>query len=126
MRTLTIKMYKNAEGNVIFKTQSDKKIYDEYMKNLQPEEELEVHFSKIKDNGTYAQLSKLHVSIREIANHTGHTVDEIKDLIKQRAGFSWNDQTDDVQKSFSVMSKEELSLCIEETMNLGMELGLLL
>jgi hypothetical protein len=126
MRTLTIKMYKNAEGKVIFKTQSDKKIYDEYIKNLQPEEELEVHFSKIKDNGTYAQLSKLHVSIREIANHTGHTVDEIKDLIKERSGFSWNDNSDDVQKSFSVMSKEELSLCIEETMNLGMELGLLL
>jgi hypothetical protein len=126
MRTLTIKMYKNAEGNMIFKTESDKKIYDEYIKNLQPDEELEVHFSKIKDNGTYAQLSKLHVSIREIANHTGHTVDEVKDLVKTRAGFSWNNDTDDIEKSFSVMSKEELSLCIQETMNMGMELGLLL
>lgn len=119
-------MYKNAEGNMIFKTQSDKKIYDEYVKNLQPDEELEVHFSKIKDNGTYAQLSKLHVSIREIANHTGHTVDEVKDLVKARAGFSWSNDTDDIEKSFSVMSKEELSLCIQETMNIGMELGLLL
>lgn len=126
MRTLTIKMYKNAEGTMVFKNTSDKKIYDEYIKNLQPDEELEVHFSKIKDNGTYAQLSKLHVSIREISNHTGHTVDEVKDLVKARAGFSWSTDADDVEKSFSKMSKEELSLCIQETMNMGMELGLLL
>lgn len=126
MRNITIKMYKDQTGKMVTSTVADKKLYQRFIEDMQPGQELEVHFSYVLDNGTYAQLSKLHVSIREIANYTGHSFDDVKALVKARAGFSFTTANSDITKSFSDMSKEELSSCIEETMRMGTELGLLL
>ena len=126
MKSLTIKMHIDKEGRLVTSTPTEKKLYERYMGELNPGDQVEVHFSLLKDDGTYPQISKIHVSIREIAKETGHTFDEIKDIIKQRAGFIQQSSEGVSVKSFADMSKEELSSCIEEIMRLGSELGLLL
>ena len=126
MKSLTIKMHIDKTGRLVTSTPTDNKLYDRYMNELNPGDQVEVHFALSKDDGTYPQISKIHVSIREIAQDTGHTFDEIKNVIKQRAGFIQQSSDGVSIKSFADMSKQELSTCIEEVMRLGSELGLLL
>jgi hypothetical protein len=64
---------------------------------------------------SYAQLSKLHKCIRELATFTGDTFEDMKLQVKLRAGLC----TDDSCKSFSDCSKEELSMAIQAAIEIG-------
>jgi hypothetical protein len=75
------------------------------------------------ENGTNAQLAKVHALIRQLSVFTGHTTTEIKLLIKERIDFTNDDGS---PKSFSVASKRELSIAIQECINLGQSIGLVL
>jgi UDP-N-acetyl-D-mannosaminuronate dehydrogenase len=74
------------------------------------------------DDKTAGQLAKVHALIREISNSTGHTFEEIKAIIKERAGL----MTSSKFKSFADCNKKEMSDAIEQCINLGNELGIYL
>jgi hypothetical protein len=74
------------------------------------------------DDKTAGQLAKVHALIREISNSTGHTFEEIKAIIKERAGLS----TSSNLKSFADCSKKEMCEAIEQCIVLGNELGIYL
>lgn len=82
---------------------------------------LQIHTDSDKTKG---QLAKAHALIKELASSTGHTNNEIKDIIKERAGLY--DEASSDFKSFADCTKQEMSNVIEHCIALGSELGIYL
>jgi hypothetical protein len=81
------------------------------------------------DDGTLPQLAKLHVIIRQLAAHIGETVENMKLLIKDRAGLCIAREVSGKEyflaKSFGECSREELSLAIQACIEIGEEVSFL-
>lgn len=76
-------------------------------------------------NNTKAQLRKIHVCLKEIANEQGDSLQSVKKEIKKQSGMSYLDE-DGVRQyeSFADCSKEELSNVIENIIQTGHFLNL--
>lgn len=81
------------------------------------------------DDGTLPQLAKLHVIIRQLAGHIGETVENMKILVKDRAGLCIAREVAGKEyflaKSFGECSREELSLAIQAAIEIGEEVNFL-
>lgn len=82
------------------------------------------------DDGTLPQLAKLHVMIRQLATHIGETAENMKILVKDRAGLCIAREVAGKEyflaKSFGECSKEELSLAIQAAIEIGEEVNFLI
>ena len=114
---------KKVEDKLVYSSPADEKIYRLFVDNLMPGQTVDVFFDANKDDGTLAQLAKIHKCIREIAKETGNDFEDIKDLIKMRSGFCFKKNVDGEIitkcKSFSKASKEDLGFVIEALIKLG-------
>lgn len=90
-----------------------------FIQNLEEGEKVQVTYEVIGTDATYAQLSKLHKHIRELAGFTGESFEDMKLQVKIRAGLS----TGSTFKSFADCSKEELSQAIQVTIDIGEFVG---
>lgn len=86
-----------------------------FIKGLQEGETVVITYEVQTADHSYAQLSKLHKCIRELAAYTGDTFEDMKLQVKLRAGLC----TDTNCKSFSECSKEELSMAIQAVIEIG-------
>jgi hypothetical protein len=116
---LNIKLTKE-NGKLIHKDPSDASLYKIFMEALEEGQSVDVFFDAHVDNGTYGQISKIKVSIRELASESGHTFDEMQNIVKEKAGLCWEDHC----KSFADCSSEELNLAIQAVIEIGDELTL--
>ena len=74
---------------------------------------------KTRDN-TKAQLAKVHVCIKEIADEQGDSFDAVKKEIKRRCGMSYkNEKGQTKYESFADCSKQEMSNIIETIIQMG-------
>jgi hypothetical protein len=84
---------------------------------------VEVFYEVQKDDGTLPQLAKLHVMIRELAIFTGESVENMKLLVKDRAGLCIAKEVAGKEyflaKSFGDCSREELALAIQAAIDIG-------
>lgn len=114
---------KKVEDRLVYTSEADAKLYKLFVDNLIPGQTVDIFFDANKDDGTLAQLAKIHKCIREIAKETGNDFEDIKDLIKMRSGFCFEKEVDGKIitkcKSFSKASKEDLSFVIEALIKLG-------
>ncbi len=87
----------------------------DFVNGLEEDQVVDVFFEANKDDGTNAQLAKIHVSIRKLAQDIGYTFEEMKLEIKRRAGLAYGDlkTSEGYVKSFGDCSKEELALVIQ-------------
>jgi hypothetical protein len=92
---------------------------DLFLQQIPEGSKVTVTYEIVHDNGSYAQLSKLHKCIRELAEYSGNTLDEMKMYVKEEAGLIEGDG----HKSFADCSKEELSKCIETCIAIGDRIG---
>jgi hypothetical protein len=90
-----------------------------FIKGLQEGETVMITYEVQTADHSYAQLSKLHKCIRELASFTGDTFEDMKLQVKLRAGLC----TDTNCKSFSECSKEELSMAIQASLEIGELVG---
>lgn len=116
---LNIKLTKE-NGKLIHKDASDASLYKIFMESLEEGQSVDVFFDAHVDSGTYAQISKLKVSIRELANESGDSFEEMQNIVKERAGLCWEDHC----KSFGHCSMEELNLAIQAAIEIGDYLNL--
>jgi len=116
---LNIKLTKQ-NGKLIHTDASDTSLYKIFIEALEEGQSVDVFFDAHVDNGTYAQISKLKVSIRELATESGHTFEEIQMLVKEKAGLCWEEHC----KSFGVCSIDELNLAIQAAIEIGDHLNL--
>jgi hypothetical protein len=116
---LSIQLVKK-EGKLVHNNESDVSLYKIFIDSLSDGQCVDVFFDAHVDNGTFAQISKLKVSIRELASESGHSFEEMQNIVKERAGLCW----DDYCKSFASCSIDELSLAIQATLEIGDDLNI--
>ena len=103
--------------------QSDKTSYGYFLESIPDGELVEIYMEKQSDDGTLAQLAKVHAMIRELAIHIGETFEDMKLLVKKRAGLCIEKEIEGSRflycKSLGKCNKQELALCIEAMKQIG-------
>ena len=111
-------------GNLVHINESTKISYQLFLDKLQEGQEVEVFMGLTSDNGSLAQLAKVHACIRELAKESGYTFDEMKFIIKQHSGLCYDGGGAEYCKSFKDCSKEELAMAIESAIELRRDLNI--
>tara|TARA_R100001440_G_scaffold37685_2_gene57182 strand:- start:23236 stop:23619 length:384 start_codon:yes stop_codon:yes gene_type:complete len=111
------------DGKLEYNVKAQETIYNKFVEDLPEGAKVEIFVSISGDNGTNAQIAKIHVSIRQLANDLGYSFSEMKLLIKRKAGLCFNKNGTEYCKSFGDCSKEELNSVIQEIIELGDEVG---
>jgi len=122
MQNITVRFGKNS-GKLKLLTSDDAAKYFQFEKDLAEGEIVEVYITKIEneDDKTSGQLAKVHACIRELARETGHTFEEMKETVKEKAGLI--DPASKEYKSFSDCNKKELSDAIQMCVEIGNIVG---
>ena len=94
-------------------------LYDNWVKELPEGTKVEIFVSVAGEDGTNAQLAKVHAMIRELANEIGHTFQEMKLEAKRKAGLCFVRDKQEYCKSFKDCSKQELNLVIQSLIEMG-------
>lgn len=126
MHNITIKVIINGT-EIIPASKEDAGKLKLFAMGTTKEQEIEAYITVLDDKQkTAGQLAKAHALIREIANSTGHTFEEIKLVVKENTGLLVlaTSTTPESVKSFADCSKEEMSRVIEECIALGHDLGI--
>ena len=95
------------------------KLYDSWVKELPEGTKIEIFASVSGEDGTNAQLAKIHAMIRELANEVGHTFAELKLEAKRKTGLCFVRDKQEYCKSFKDCSKQELNLVIQSLIEMG-------
>lgn len=122
MQNITVRFSKNSSKLKLL-TIEDAAKYFQFEKDLAEGEIVEVYITKIEneDDKTSGQLAKVHACIRELARETGHTFEEMKETVKEKAGLI--DPASKEYKSFSDCNKKELSDAIQMCVEIGNIVG---
>ena len=111
---ITIKLEKR-NNELIVANQIGKTKLDLFINALAEGEQVFVTYEVANNDGNYAQLSKLHKCIREVAIFTGNSFEDIKLQVKIRAGLCTGGEC----RSFGECSVQELSLAIQAIIEIG-------
>lgn len=119
----TVVLLEKKDGKLDYVSSKDKITYDSFMEHLPDGYKVEVYMEAQSDDGTLTQLAKIHAMVRELATFTGDTFEDMKLIIKRRAGLCVEKEIEGEHflycKSFGKCSKEELSLVIETIIAIG-------
>lgn len=114
-------------GKLDFSTLAASKQFEVYVSNIPEGSIVEFFYEVTHDDGTLPQLAKLHVMLKHLANHIGETVENMKLLVKDKAGLCIAREVAGKEyflaKSFGECSKEELSLAIQAAIEIGQEVN---
>jgi len=119
--------YIKRNGHLEFSNLGSAKQFELFVSHIPDGQIIEVFYEEQHDDGTLPQLAKLHVLIKQLAMHIGETVDNMKLLIKDKAGLCIAREVSGKEyflaKSFAECSKDELSLAIQACIEVGEEVG---
>lgn len=119
----TVKLVKR-DGKLVYPDDKSKLNYQIFLDKLSEGQQVEVFMGLTSDNGSIAQLAKVHACIRELAKESGYTFEEMKKIIKQHAGLCYDAGDAEYCKSFADCSKMELVLAIEACIEIGKEFNI--
>lgn len=119
--------YIKRNGRLEFSTLAAAKQFEIFSSYIPEGQIVEVFYEQQHDDGTLPQLAKLHVIIKQLAMHIGETVENMKLLVKDKAGLCIAREVSGKEyflaKSFGECSKEELNLAIQACIELGEEIN---
>ena len=114
-------------GRLDFSTLAASKQFEVFVSNIPEGSIVEFFYEVTHDDGTLPQLAKLHVMLKHLATHIGETVENMKLLVKDKAGLCIAREVAGKEyflaKSFGECSKEELSLAIQAAIEIGQEVN---
>ncbi len=121
--------YIKKNGRLEFTSLSSSKQYELFVSRLPEGQLVECFYDATHDDGTLPQLAKLHAMIKALATHIGETAENMKLLVKDRAGLCIVREVSGKEyflaKSFAECSKQELSLAIQAAIEIGEEVNFL-
>jgi hypothetical protein len=121
--------YIKRNGMLQMHSIAQSKQFELFVSHVPEDTIVECFYELQHDDGTLPQLAKLHVIIRQLATHIGETVENMKLLIKDRAGLCIAREVSGreyfLAKSFGECSREELSLAIQACIEIGEEVNFL-
>ena len=119
--------YIKQNGKLMFSTLAQAKQYEMFVSKIAEGSIVEFFYEETHDDGTLPQLAKLHVMLKTLSMHIGESVENMKLLVKDRAGLCIVREVAGKEyflaKSFGDCSKEELSLAIQATMEIGQDVN---
>ena len=119
--------YKKERGLLKPITLASMKQYEQFVSHLQEGDIVEFFYEKQHDDGTLPQLAKIHAMIKQLATHIGESVENMKLLVKDRAGLCIAREVSGKEyflaKSFGDCSRDELSLAIQAAIEIGEEIN---
>lgn len=119
--------YVKRNGVLQFASQAQERQFEAFLSRVPEGQIVEAFYEQTHDDGTLPQLAKLHVLIKQLASHTGTTVEDMKLLVKDKAGLCIAREVSGKEyflaKSFAECSKDELSLAIQAAMQIGEEVN---
>lgn len=118
-------VFVKKDGKLYTKNPSHKAAYDLFVASLDEGAEVEMYMNVQKDDGSLAQIAKLHVMIRTLANHCGETFEDMKLLVKEKAGLIISSNGQILVRSFGKCDKEELSQAIKACIQIGEQVNCL-
>jgi hypothetical protein len=122
--------YKKERGILKPLTIAGMKQYELFVSRLADGAIVEFFYEEQHDDGTLPQLAKLHVMIKHLSTHIGETVENMKLLIKDKAGLCIAREVSGKEyflaKSFGDCSRDELSLAIQAAIEIGEQVGFIL
>jgi len=114
-------------GKLEFSSLAVSKQHELFVSNIPDGTIVEFFFEVQQDDGTLPQLAKLHAMIRELALHVGEPFDNMKLLVKDKAGLCLAREVSGKEyflaKSFGECSREELSLAIQAALDIGISVN---
>ena len=123
MRNITVKYRFN--GVALTPVDADSAVrQDMFLKDSLKEGDIvECYMTIVEDvsEKTSGQLAKIHACVRDLAKFTGHEFEDMKDIVKKKAGLY--DPASKSFKSFSECSKSELSDAIQVCISIGNDIG---
>jgi hypothetical protein len=122
--------YKKERGLLKPLTIAAIKQHEIFVSNIPEGSIVEFFYEVQHDDGTLPQLAKLHVMIKQLSTHVGETVENMKLLVKDRAGLCIAREVSGKEyflaKSFADCSRDELSLAIQAAIEIGEQVGFIL
>jgi hypothetical protein len=122
--------YKKENGLLKPISLADMKQYEKFVSRLADGAIVEFFYEEEHDDGTLPQLAKLHVMLKQLSMHIGETVENMKLLVKDRAGLCIAREVAGKEyflaKSFGDCSRDELSLAIQAAIQIGEEVNFIL
>lgn len=119
--------YIKKHGKLEYSSHAQARQFEAFLSYIPEGAIVEFFYEEQHDDGTLPQLAKLHVMIKELATYTGNTAEDMKLLIKDRAGLCIAREVSGKEyflaKSFAECSKEELSLAIQAAIEVGNEVN---
>jgi hypothetical protein len=119
----TVKLVKQ-DGKLVYPDDKSKLNYQIFLDKLPEGQQVEIFMGLTSDDGSVAQLAKVHACIRVLAKESGYTFDEMKTIIKQQSGLCYDAGDVEYCKSFADCSKDELVLAIEACIQIGKEFNI--
>ena len=110
---------KKVDGELVHTIKARGTLYKKWLDELPEDTKVEIFVSISNDDGSTAQIAKIHAMIRELANSIGYTFSEMKLQTKRQAGLCFNKGGSEYCKSFAECSKSELNLVIQELIEIG-------
>ena len=119
MKNNFFSILKKVDGELIHTIKAKGTLYKNWIKELPEGTKVEIFVSVSGEDGTNAQLAKVHAMIREVANEVGHTFQEMKLEVKRKTGLCFVRDKQEYCKSFKDCSKQELNLVIQSLIEMG-------
>ncbi len=116
---MNIVKLEKKDNKLVYIDPKEKLKYEIFINNLEEGQVVEMYMEVTTSDGTSAQIAKIHTCIRELAKESGYTFDEMKTVIKQKAGLIIDKGTTQTIKSFTDCSKDELSQAIQACIEIG-------
>jgi hypothetical protein len=114
-------------GRLEFSSLAVSKQHEVFVSDVPDGTIVEFFFEVQHDDGTIPQLAKLHAMIRELSLHVGEPFEDMKILVKDKAGLCLARQVSGKEyflaKSFGECSREELSLAIQAAIDIGISVN---
>tara|TARA_R110002020_G_scaffold335596_1_gene550757 strand:+ start:2373 stop:2756 length:384 start_codon:yes stop_codon:yes gene_type:complete len=107
------------DGKLSYPIQASKTRYDNFINNIPDGSKIEIFVSISGKMGSNAQLAKVHVMIRELANDLGYTFEEVKLMAKRKSGLCYRKGNDEYCKSFADCDIDEMNLVIKSLIEIG-------
>jgi hypothetical protein len=119
--------YIKKNGRLDFSSLAHSKQFELFASKIPENTIVECFYEVQHDDGTLPQLAKLHAMLKPLASYVGETVENMKLLVKDRAGLCIAREVSGKEyflaKSFGDCSKEELSLAIQAAIEIGDQVG---
>ncbi len=108
-----------VNGKLVPKDGLMKTRFNQFLKEISEDDEIDCIMEADEPNNTKAQLAKIHVMIKEISDETGEDLKKTKKDIKDQCGLTFYLDKKKQYKSFADLSKEDLSNVIEKMYVIG-------